>query len=134
MVLRGGYTLAEALVLLFSVGVLYIKGLAPANPMNIDLAFAFLIILFVLKRGAASRFFEKPFWARISACSFAIYMTHEDVLCSFVFRFLEKHPSLAETHTLTVSAVAVALCYVFGLLIWKYVELPVTRWLKSRMQ
>ena len=129
-----GYTVAEAIVLLFAVGVLYIKALRPANPMNIDLAFAGLIAFFVLKRGKVSQFFEKPFWAKISACSFAIYMTHEDVLCSFVFRILEKYPALVEYHTPLVSVASVAVCYLFGLMIWKYVELPATRWLKSKLQ
>ena len=129
-----GYTVAEAIVLLFAVGVLYIKALRPANPMNIDLSFAGLIAFFVLKRGKVSQFFEKPFWAKISACSFAIYMTHEDVLCSFVFRILEKYPDLVEYHTPLVSVASVAVCYLFGLMIWKYVELPAARWLKSKLQ
>lgn len=102
--------------------------------MNIDLSFAGLIAFFVLKRGKVSQFFEKPFWAKISACSFAIYMTHEDVLCSFVFRILEKYPDLVEYHTPLVSVASVAVCYLFGLMIWKYVELPAARWLKSKLQ
>lgn len=130
----GVYTVAEIVFLLYSVGLMFVKPLYPANRITAVLSFAILIVLFVLKRGKVSQFFEKPFWARISCCSFAIYMVHENLIRDITFTISDKCPVLAQKYAFVFVAATLALSYLLGLLARRYVEIPSTRWLKRKTE
>lgn len=128
------YTCAEAGLLIYSPVLLFSQALLPENKVNIYIAYAGLILLFLLKRGKVSQFFEKPFFAKISCCAFAIYMTHIDLTRAAYYHLLERAPNVFDDYKIALIAVNLVWCYLFGLMIWKYVELPATRWLKSKLQ
>ena len=127
------YTIAEMLILPYAVGLMFVKPLYPDNKIFAVISFAALIILFVLKRGAVSRFFEKPFFAKISCCSFAVYMTHENLVRNITFSIMDKYPVTATDFKGVLVASTFLLSYGLGLLVWKYAEVPAARWLKSKM-
>lgn len=128
------YTCAEAGLLIYSPVLLFSEALLPENKVNIYIAYAGLILLFLLKRGKISQFFEKPFFAKISCCAFAIYMTHIDLTRAAYYHLLERAPNVFDDYKIALIAVNLVWCYLFGLMIWKYVELPAARWLKSKLQ
>ena len=130
----GWYTVAEIVFLLYSVGLMFVKSLYPANRITAVLSFAIVIVLFALKRGKVSQFFEKPFWARISCCSFAIYMVHENLIRDITFTISDKCPVLAQKYAFVFVAATLALSYLLGLLTRRYIELPAARWLKRKTE
>lgn len=127
------YTIAEMLILPYSIGLMFVKPLYPDNKIFAVISFAALIVLFVLKRGAVSRFFEKSVLAKISCCSFAIYMTHENLVRNIAFGIMDKYPAIANDFKGVLVFSTLLLSYGLGVLVWKYAEAPAARWLKSKM-
>ena len=128
------YSLAEAALLLYSAGTVFVKGLYPENTITAIAAFAALILLFVLRRGCVSRFFEKPVFAKVAACSFAIYMTHMLVVHDMVESWRAKYPAMAAADSVTTAVVTVLYSCVFGWAVWRYVEIPASAWLKNKLR
>lgn len=128
------YSLAEAGVLFYSAGTVFVKALYPENTITAIAAFAALILLFVLRRGCVSRFFEKPVFAKIAACSFAIYMTHMLVVHDMVENWRAKYPAVAAADPATTAFLTVLYSCVFGWAVWRYVEIPASTWLKNKLR
>ncbi len=126
-----GYTIAEAIALSYSVGLMFVKQISPDNKIQAVIAFAVLIVLFALKRGKVSRFFEKPVFARLACCSFSIYMTHIEVTRSFVFHICDQYPNVFDEYPHALMILVWCICYIFGLMIWRYFEKPATDKLKK---
>lgn len=61
-------------------------------------------------------------------------MTHIDLTRAAYYHLLERAPNVFDDYKIALIAVNLVWCYLFGLMIWKYVELPAARWLKSKLQ
>ncbi|MBR1777794.1 MAG: acyltransferase [Alphaproteobacteria bacterium] len=125
------FSIMESILLFYCAGLVFFNPLCPENKIVAAVAFASLILLFSLKRGGISRLFEKPFFARLSACSFAVYMTHWILLMDVVLRWY-KRSAFLQDHLAAVIVIAVVLSYILGLFVHQYIEKPLGGWLKKK--
>lgn len=126
------YTVLEIIALFYAVGLMFFKEIYPENQIVAVIVFAFLIFLFSLKRGNVSQYFNKPFWAKISACSFAVYMTHWFLVADVVLRWNQKFLVL-QRHKYILMAGTILLAWVTGIFVCKYVEKPIAAFLKKKL-
>ncbi len=126
------YTVSEMIVLFYVVGLMFIKEIYPENQIVAVITFACLIFLFSLKRGGISGYLNKPFLAKISACSFTVYMTHWVLIVDVILRWNQKFPVLLR-HKYVLMAGTIMLAWIFGVCVHKYVEKPITAFLKRKM-
>ena len=131
---RSLYTSTEIAVLGYGVGVMFFKQLRPESEMTAVAVYAILILLFVLRRGSVSRFFDKPVFARIAACSFSVFMTHSMVIHDVLLRWRVKYPVVAEIDEKVFALAAVVICYAFGLMVWRWFETPVSAFFKNKLR
>ena len=124
-------TIAEIALTLYAAAIVFVKGACPENKIFAVVCFAGLILLFGMKQGAVSRFFNRPFFAKISACSFAIYMTHWFLEMDVVLHWYKRF-SFLQQHNGFVIAGTVLLSWVLGVFVHKYVEKPATAFLKRK--
>ena len=125
------YTVMEIVTLFYAVGLMFVESIYPENQIISVIMFSFLIFLFSLKRGCISQYFDKPFFAKISACSFAVYMTHWFVVIDVVLRWKQKFP-LLQDHKYVLMTGTIILSWIIGIFVHKYIEKPTTAFLKKR--
>ena len=123
--------MAESVLTLYAAAIVFVKGACPENKIFAVLCFAGLILLFGINRGAVSRFFNRPFFAKISACAFSIYMTHWFLEMDVVLRCYKKFP-FWQRHDGLVIAGTVLLSWALGVFVHEYVEKPATAFLKRK--
>lgn len=126
------FSAIESVLLFYCVGIVFFRPLCPDNRVVAIIAAALLILLFALRRGFVSRFLEKPFFAKISACSFSIYMAHW-VFITDVFMHWYKRMSDLQEHKIAAIVVVAVLSYVLGLFVHLYIEKPSSAWLKKKL-
>ena len=124
------YTLAELALLILPCVSMFYKPMFPDNVMVLIADFTGLIYLFAVKKGYVSRFFEKPYFARISRYCLAIYLSH----ISITFRTLSyfKISSFFDSHLIIAAVYFVSSCIV-GFIIYHTVEQPIGQTLKKRL-
>lgn len=57
-------TMAETVLLLYAIAIVFVEGACPENKIFAVVCFAGLILLFGMKQGAVSRFFNRPFFCK----------------------------------------------------------------------
>lgn len=124
------YNLLEFGVLVFATLNIFIKPWY-AGRVVACLAFAGLILMFALRKGAVSAFFEKQAFAKIAKYCLAVYLTHF-VLCTHVLNLLlAKHGDWILSHS-AVSIAGVLLSVVaLGVFAHHAIEKPATKALKE---
>lgn len=124
-------TMAETVLTLYTAAIVFVKDACPENKIFAVVCFAGLILLFGINRGAVSRFFNRPFFAKISACAFSIYMTHWFLEIDVVLRWYKRF-SFLQRHNGLVIAGTILLSWVLGVFVHKYVEKNATAFLKRK--
>ena len=92
------FSIAEGSLLLYCFLSMFYSKIFPDNPIFIMIAFAFLILLFVLKIGCVSRFFEKPIFVKLSKYCLSIYLTHETLTQPIMAMLLEKYADFMKAY------------------------------------
>lgn len=125
------YNSFELFILLFSIfNVIFIKQLYMDLFVSC-ISFMILILLFSLRKGAISNFFEKPVFAKIARYCLSVYLTHWVVIRHIFPIYLEKYKEFFLTHTFVpFSLVLISVC-LLGVVTHHAIELPATRALKK---
>lgn len=120
----------ESFLLLFVIAIpLFIK-----NPFNniiiVILAFTILFILFVLKRGFVSVFFNKKYWGWGGKYTFSIYLTHLIVIYSLK-PFWDSNRDFVVDHPVLNILLAIIFGCFFGIFVYHTIEVPGASLLKK---
>lgn len=118
------YTVLEAFVLSYSILLMFIKKLYPGNIAFMCISFSALIILFLLKRGWISQFFEKSCWKKISKYCLAIYLVQCVIVYDSFGWVLAKYSDFMMGYKLIAIFVTILCCFIVGILAHYLVEIP----------
>lgn len=124
------YNLIEAGVFIFAMLSIFIKPWY-ADRVVTCIAFMTVILMFALRKGAVSQFFEKPVFAKTAKYCLAVYLTHY-VLCIHVLnRLIAKHGDWILSHSAVSIAGVIASVIVLGVFAHHVIEKPSTKALKE---
>lgn len=124
------YNLLEFGVFVFATLNIFIKPLY-AGRVVACLAFAGLILMFALRKGSVSAFFEKQVFAKIAKYCLAVYLTHY-VLCTQVLNLLfAKHGDWISSHSAVSIACVLLSVVALGVFAHHVIEKPATKALKE---
>lgn len=124
------YNLLEFGVFVFATLNIFIKPWYTGRVVNC-LAFAGLILMFALRKGAVSNFFEKPVFAKAARYCLAVYLTHWAV-CNNVLRLImTKHGDWILSHSAVSIACVLLSVVVLGVFAHHVIEKPATKALKE---
>ena len=124
------YNLLEFGVFVFATLNIFIKPWY-AGRVVACLAFAGLILIFALRKGAVSNFFEKPVFAKIAKYCLAVYLTHY-VICRKILNLLfAKHGDWILSHSAVSIACVLLICIVLDVFAHHVIEKPASKALKE---
>lgn len=98
--------------------------LAFKNKFILIFAFAALLLMFALKRGFVSKFFNKKAFANFGQYVLAIYLTHPIVLLLYKKLVYLKNPELVKTFPIMLVCIIYISIFVFAFLTHYLVEKP----------
>lgn len=95
------------------------------------LAFAGLILMFALRKGAVSNFFEKPVFAKIAKYCLAVYLTHYVICRKILNLLLAKHSDWILSHSAVSIACVLLSVVALGVFAHHVIEKPASKALKE---
>ena len=124
------YNLFEFCILAFAVLNIFVSSLYAGRVVTC-IAFMALILMFALRKGTVSNFFEKPVFAKIAKYCLAVYLTHF-VLCTHILNLLvAKHGDWILSHgAVSISCVLLSVV-ALGVFAHHVIEKPATKALKE---
>lgn len=127
---RKTYNLIEFGVLVFATLNIFIQSWFVGGVVTC-IAFLGLILIFALRKGAVSNFFEKPVFAKIAKYCLAVYLTHY-IICRGIFNFLlAKHGDWILSHSAVSIACVLLSVVALGVFAHHVIEKPATKALKK---
>lgn len=124
------YNLLEFGVFVFATLNIFIRPWYAGRVVDC-IAFMGLILMFALRKGAVSNFFEKPVFAKTAKYCLAVYLTHH-VLCLHVLNLLfAKHGDWILSHSAVSIACVLLSVVVLGVFAHHVIEKPATKALKE---
>lgn len=124
------YNYIEAGVFIFATLNIFIRSLY-AGRVVACIAFAGLILMFALRKGAVSTFFEKQIFVKISKYCLAVYLTHYAICYQFLNFLITKHGDWILSHgVISISCVLLSVV-VLGVFAHHTIEKPATKALKE---
>lgn len=124
------YNLLEFGVFVFATLNIFIKPWY-AGRVVACLAFAGLILMFALRKGAVSAFFEKQAFAKIAKYCLAVYLTHYVICVHVLKRLIAKHGDWIFSHGAVSIAGVIVSVIVLGVFAHHVIEKPATKALKE---
>ncbi len=116
------YNTFEICVFLFAITNIFYKPLFQGR-LFACLTFALVILMFILKKGVISKFFEKPIFAIMARYSLAVYLTHGAV----IRMYMEKHKEFCmQNSELCIPAIFIS-AILLGIIAHHMIEIPATR-------
>lgn len=96
---------------------------------NIVFVFVFvlLFLLFLLKQGYVSKFFEKDIWVSMAKYVYSIFVTHTIVYKLFSYNFWVNHVNFVEKYYWFPVIVNFVLVVLLGVFAYHFVEAPVVK-------
>ncbi len=126
------YTIIEGLLLGFIVYNTMLHKLKFDNKIIMIVAFVGLFLTFLLKRGFISRLLDNKFSAVLGRYAFSIYMIH-GALWVFLYHFwIKTHKAICLAHPYWCIEICFALCLIFAILTYHFVEVPAGKFLKKK--
>lgn len=125
-------TVVEILCVFFIVNNFFLHKIKYSNNIIFVITFALTIILFLLKQGYISILLEKIQWQLLSKYSFAIYIFHNLILGITKRVFWNLHPNFVIAHPIINITAVFASIFVIGILVYHFVEIPLTKYLKKK--
>lgn len=95
------------------------------------IAFAGVILMFALRKGAVSQFFEKPVFAKMAKYCLAVYLTHFAVCSPVLVRLITKHGDWILSHSAISIACVLLSVVVLGVFAHHVIEKPASKALKE---
>ena len=95
------FSVIELSLLIYSILFINVKYLFPSNRAIAIIVFAALIMLFALKIGYVSQFFEKKIWSKIAKYSLATYLTQGFLVWHVFPRIIRGGYYVERTQTIT---------------------------------
>lgn len=95
------------------------------------LAFAGLILMFALRKGAVSNFFEKQVFAKIAKYCLAVYLTHYVICRKILNLLLAKHSDWILSHSAVSIACVLLSVVALGVFAHHVIEKPASKALKE---
>ena len=127
------FNLLELGVFLFALLSLFVRPLYQGT-IVVYISFMALILLFALRKGAVSAFFNKPIFSKLSKYCLAIYLTHWFLVANIFPIFLKKYNGFLTSHRIIPLIVIPVLACLVGFVAHHAVELPATKFLKKHLE
>lgn len=124
------YNLIEFGVFVFATLSIFIKSLYAGRVVTC-IAFAGVILMFALRKGAVSQFFEKPAFAKMAKYCLAVYLTHFAVCRPVLGRLITKHGDWILSHSAVSIACVLLSVVALGVFAHHVIEKPATKALKE---
>lgn len=125
------WTVLETFVLLYSVLFMFIERIYPGNLAFIFLSFAALILLFLLKKGYISNWFNKRIWVNLARYSLAVYLVQGITVWELFPRFQKAYPDFVQNYPIITICGTVLCCIAFGVWAHHVIEKPCAKALKK---
>ena len=127
------FTFFEASILFFIFKNMAIKTIQYNNKLIFILAFALLFILFLLKYGYISQFFDNKYSYIIGKYTYSIFITHTIIRNIWFYVFLNKeNEAMVACHPLLNIFSIFFLSIILGILTYHLVEKPIAQFLKKK--
>lgn len=126
------YTILEGLLLGF---VIYESGFHKFhfnNKIVLVIAFSFLFITFLLKRGLISKFLDNKISTIIGNYSLSLYITHGFLWNIIHYYWLKSHQEICIAHPYFCILGCFITCLIFAILTYHLVEVPAGKFLKKK--
>lgn len=124
------YNLIEFGVFVFATLSIFIKSWYEGRVVTC-IAFAGVILLFALRKGAVSQFFERPVFARMAKYCLAVYLTHWIICDDILNRVISKHGDWIFSHGAVSIAGVIVSVIVLGVFAHHVIEKPSAKALKE---
>lgn len=124
------YNIFELVVFLFATLNIFIKPLSQGK-LVACISFMLIILMFVLRKGIVSQFFEKPIFAKMARYCLAIYLTHRVIVIEIFKIYLERYNELFLARPIIPITAVLTATILLGIVAHHLIELPFTRTLKK---
>ena len=131
---RAGITLLEFVCLFFIINNLMLHRLKYNNQIIFIVAFAAIIILFLLRQGVLSRVLERDFWVGLSKYTYSLYMTHSLLMNILKVTVWKHYPDWVHLHPIINMTGTFMLAVIFGVFTYHVIEKPCVQYFKRRLQ
>jgi len=128
-----GITLLEFVCLFFIINNLMLHRLKYNNQIIFIVAFAVIIVLFLLRQGFISKVLEHDIWVRLSAYTYSLYMTHSLLMNIIKETVWKQYPEWVHLHPIVNIAGTFILAVIFGIFTYYVVEKPCVQYFKRRL-
>lgn len=102
------------------------------NNIIFVLAFAILLILFILKKGYISEFFDKDIWVKLGKYQYSIYVVHYVVIRVLGLVLWKQHPEFVVSYPVIPILVTLVIIILVGVFTYHIVEEPCAKYLTNK--
>ena len=125
-----GYNAFEFFVLFMAIFGVFIRQVFQDYAFSCA-CFTMIILLFALRKGAVSNFFEKPVFAKAARYCLAVYLTHMVIANDVLNMYSATHKAMILAHPMIINFVVLISAVLLGVIAHHAIELPATRALKK---
>lgn len=102
------------------------------NNIIFVLSFAVILILFILKKGYISEFFDNDIWVRLGKYQYSIYVVHYVIIRVLGLALWKQHPDFVVSHPVIPIIVMLLTIILIGVFTYHFVEEPCARYLTNK--
>lgn len=102
------------------------------NNIIFVLSFVVILILFILKKGYISEFFDNDIWVRLGKYQYSIYVVHYVIIRIFGLALWKQHPDFVVSHPVIPIIVMLLTIILIGVFTYHFVEEPCARYLTNK--
>lgn len=106
---------------------------AKYNCILFVLTFAFLFILFILKKGYISEFFDKDIWVFLGKYQYSMYVVHYVIIKIFGLALWKNCPDFVNSYPIMPIIIMLATILIFTVFTYHFVEEPCAKYLKQKL-
>ncbi len=104
------------------------------NNLCFVLAFVILLIMFVLKKGYLSEFFDRDIWVKLGRFQYSVYVIHYVIIRIFGLAVFKTHPEFVVSHPVLPIFIMLSSVIIIGIFTYYMVELPCANYLKKKLK
>lgn len=126
------FTVIEFLCVFFIINNFFLHKIKYSNNIIFILTFTITVMLFLLKQGYISSLLEKIQWRVLSKYTFSIYIFHGLILDTIKLVFWKNNVAFVIAHPLINIVAVLLIMFTVGVLVYHFVEIPLTKYLKEK--
>lgn len=135
------FILSKSQKLLLSFGELFLTSFiiwwmifshSRINNIIFVLSFAILLILFILKKGYISEFFDNDVWVNLGKYQYSVYVIHYIIIKMFGLALWKQHPEFVVSHPVIPVIVMLLTIILIGIFTYHYIEEPCAKYLTEK--